>query len=240
MPATTPLDRTVGIPLWEQLLADLRRRLARGDFAQAFPGELDLVEQYGVSRHTVRAALRDLRAAGVVTATRGRRPRHGPGAQLVAQPACILHSLFEAARLGLEESTPLVHLELLRSLDGEPIALDRAWLPAGLAAPLLSADLGRERFYTELREHAGIVVTGGEETVQAVLPSRVDHEMLGLTGPAPVLSVRRLGSTHGRPVEWRHMLIRADRVTLSDSLGAPPCDEPGTGVRSLWMTPALS
>ena len=42
-----------------------------------------------------------------------------------------------AARLGLEESTPLVHLERLRLADAEPLAVDRVWLPERLAAPLL-------------------------------------------------------------------------------------------------------
>ena len=37
-----PLQRSGGL-LWQQLLADLRRRLADGEFAAAFPGELALV-----------------------------------------------------------------------------------------------------------------------------------------------------------------------------------------------------
>src|SRR6478736_6691082 len=57
MPAQA-LDRTRATPLWEQLLADLRRRLDHDEFAVAFPGELALVAQYGVSRHTVREAVR--------------------------------------------------------------------------------------------------------------------------------------------------------------------------------------
>jgi len=51
------------------LLADLRRRLARDDFATAFPGELALVAEYGVSRHTVREAVRRLRDEGLVEMT---------------------------------------------------------------------------------------------------------------------------------------------------------------------------
>jgi GntR family transcriptional regulator len=132
---------------------------------------------------------------------------------------------------------------LLRSLEGEPVALDRAWLPAALAAPLLTADLGRTRFYTELHEHTGVLIDGGEETVQAVIPSPTEHETLGLTAPTPALSVRRLGTSHGMPVEWRQMLIRADRVTLSSTLGpssSRPCGTPVSGARPLQMTPSLS
>jgi len=56
------LDRAAGEPLWAQLLGDLRRRLDLDEFRTAFPGELALVAEYGVSRHTVREAVRRLRA----------------------------------------------------------------------------------------------------------------------------------------------------------------------------------
>ena len=71
--AARPLDRGSPTPLWAQLRADLRRRLAAGAFGEAFPGELALVADYEVSRHTVRSALRELRADGIVVAERGRR-----------------------------------------------------------------------------------------------------------------------------------------------------------------------
>ena len=69
------LDRRGATPLWVQLLADLRRRLGAGEFSDAFPGELALVAEYRVSRHTVREALRRLREEGLVVAERGRPPR---------------------------------------------------------------------------------------------------------------------------------------------------------------------
>ena len=47
------LDRSGASPLWQQVLTNLRQRLANDEFANAFPGELALVQQYGVSRHTV-------------------------------------------------------------------------------------------------------------------------------------------------------------------------------------------
>ena len=159
--AAQPLDRQSPMPLWAQLLADLRRRLRAGAFGDAFPGELALVADYRVSRQTVRAALRELRAEGVVVAERGRRPRLA-GQPAITQPLGALYSLFasvEAAglrqtsivrardlradgviadRLGLEASTPLFRLERLRLAGGEPLALDTVWLPADLGAPLLA------------------------------------------------------------------------------------------------------
>ena len=153
------LDRRGATPLWVQLLADLRRRLGAGEFSATFPGELALVAEYRVSRHTVREALRRLREEGLVVAERGRPPRLASPTE-IAQPLGTPYSLFQsveatgrvqrnvvrtldvradgvvAARLGLEESTPLVHLERLRFSDEEPLAIDRVWMPERLAAPL--------------------------------------------------------------------------------------------------------
>ncbi|MBC9006868.1 GntR family transcriptional regulator, partial [Micromonospora aurantiaca (nom. illeg.)] len=125
------VDRASALPLWAQVHADLRRRVETGEFATAFPGELVLIEQYAVSRHTVREALRRLRDDGVVVAERGRQPRLAGTAE-IEQPLGALYSLFAAVeaagqdqhsvvrrldvradavvavRLGLEESTPLL------------------------------------------------------------------------------------------------------------------------------------
>ncbi|HTQ92614.1 MAG TPA: GntR family transcriptional regulator, partial [Streptosporangiaceae bacterium] len=64
------VDRDSALPLWAQVLGDLRRRLARGEFRLRFPGDNELTEHYGVSRHTVREAVRRLQDEGVLV--RGR------------------------------------------------------------------------------------------------------------------------------------------------------------------------
>jgi len=238
-PAHAPrrLDRRSPLPLWAQLRADLRRRLDAGAFDDEFPGELALVAEYGVSRHTVRSALRDLRAEGIVVAERGRRPRLATH-DLIAQPLGTLYSLFalvEAAglrqtsvvltrdiradavvadRLQLEASTPLFHLERLRLAGGEPLALDRVWLPADLAAPLLEADFSHTALYHELAMRAGVRLAGGREHIRAVAPSRAEQRLLGLPRSVGALAIDRLGYAGDRPVEWRRTLIRGDRFSL--------------------------
>jgi GntR family transcriptional regulator len=248
LPPTPPagrLDRHASTPLWRQLAADLRDRLDGGEFTRGFPGEVELGLQYSVSRHTVREALRQLRADGVISTGRGRRPRLAEPDPVIAQPTGIAYSLFSsveacglvqtsvvrvltvradgvvAPRLGLEESTPLVHLERLRLADGRPLALDRVWLPASIGEPLLGVDFRRTSLYEELAR-TGIPVTGGHETVRAVIPSRAEHDALDLQSPSAVFSVERTGTSSGVPVEWRHTLIRADRFALTSTLDPRP------------------
>ncbi|SFN94229.1 transcriptional regulator, GntR family [Pseudonocardia ammonioxydans] len=232
-----PVRRTPGRRLWEQLLTDLRRRLDADEFIEGFPGELALVEEYGVSRHTVRQAVKVLRDEGLVVGTRGRPSRRAEPVEL-AQRLGALYSLHEsvlamgleqrsvvrsldvvgdgvvAARLGLEESTPLVHLERLRLAGGEPLALDRVWLPHELAAPLLHADFSTGALYERYAELCGVALTGGEETIQPVLPTPAEHRLLGGSASTAAFAIRRLGTAKGRPVEWRQTLVRGDRFVL--------------------------
>lgn len=239
----TPVDRKNPLPLWAQVEADIERRLRAGEFRDAFPAEMELVKDYAVSRHTVREALRRLRESGLVDAGRGRAPRVAEPE--IAQPQGTLYSLFAsisasghqprsivrqldaradgvvATRLGLEESTPLIYLERIRLADDEPLAMDRAWLPARLAAPLLDADFAESSLYAELDARCGLKLTGGREEVRAVVPTPAERVLLGLGEQTAVLAIDRLGEHRGQPVEWRQTVVRGDRFALMSDFSRP-------------------
>jgi len=232
-----PLDRANPLPLWAQLEADLRRRICTGAFDDRFPGEHELVDEYKVSRHTVRDALRRLRDGGVLESGRGRgtwlrRPR-------IEQPLGAIYSLFRsveamgleqrseiraleprvdhevAAQLALPASTEFVYLERLRLADRQPLALDRTWLPRSLAAPLLDADFTHCGLYDELASLTGARLTGGSEVITAVAPSVANRKLLKIPAGAAALEVRRVGCLGDRPIEWRETLIRGDRFSVT-------------------------
>ncbi|WP_240686845.1 GntR family transcriptional regulator [Amycolatopsis suaedae] len=232
------LDRSSDVPLWRQLQQRLLRRIRAGEFDTTFPGELALAEEYGVSRQTVRQALRELRADGTLVAERGRQPRVAPAAEIV-QPLGALYSLFAAVeaaglpqrsvvrtldvradavvseRLSLEGSTPLLYLERLRLAGNDPLALDRVWLPAELARPLLDADFGHTSLYGELHRRTGIRLDHGQEQIRAVIPTPAERAQLECADDAAALSICRLGTVAGTPIEWRHTLVRGDRFALT-------------------------
>ncbi|TCC43808.1 GntR family transcriptional regulator [Kribbella capetownensis] len=232
------LDRTGGQPLWKQLQQDLVRRLRSGEFDDTFPGELALVDDYQVSRHTVRQALGKLRADGLIVAERGRQPRVATTPE-IRQPMGALYSLFSsveasgltqhsivraldiradgviASRLDLEASSPLLYLERLRFAGDEPLALDRVWLPASLAEPLLDADFTHTSVYNELATRIGVRLDHGREDIRAVVPTPAERAVLRCPPEAAAFSINRQGTSQSRPVEWRHTLVRGDRFALS-------------------------
>jgi GntR family transcriptional regulator len=224
------------MPLWAQLLSILRARLDRGEFAETFPTDAELTEQYGLSRHTVREAVRRLQEEGVLIRERGRgtflRP---PG---IEQPTGAIYSLFRsieaqgreqrskvldlektadpevAARLDLAPKAPLIRLERLRYADAQPLAHDTAWLPADIAAPLLEVDFTHTALYDELARRCGVRPTSGSEWIHAALPTAEDRELLGLKARQPVFSIERLGYSGDRPIEWRETVVRGDGYTF--------------------------
>lgn len=237
---TRQLDRSSPLPLWAQVRDDLVLRVEAGELSgpRAFPGEMALRDEYGVSRQTVRQALSGLRADGVLVGSRGRPPTVADPA-LIQQPLGALYSLHasvEAAGLAqrsevlrleiitdpevapllqLPPQAALLHLERLRLAGDEPLAHDHAWLPAALTRPLLEADFTRTALYTELAARCGIHLTGGSEQVRAVIPTATERRLLGVDTRTAALSIERLGCLNGIPTELRRTLVRGDRFAVS-------------------------
>ena len=231
-----PLDRRSPLPLWAQLLAELERRLAAGAFAARFPTDRELTETYGVSRQTAREAVRRLSTSVALDRQAGRGTFVRPAE--FEQPAGTLYSLFQsieargveqrsvvrvrelrtdpaaAADLELAADASLVYLERLRLAGGVPLALDRTWLPADLAAGVLEADFGRTALYDELRRRCGLRPTRGEERIQPIVPPPREASLLRIPAGTAAFSIERHTWTGDRPLERRLTLVRGDRYAF--------------------------
>lgn len=227
------LDRSSPMPLWAQLEADLKRRLDAGEFDESFPTDLELTEGYGVSRHTVREAVRQLNKTGVLKRERGRGTVVNRAE--FEQSLGTLYSLFQsvesagveqtsevrrcevvvdpvaASNLNLAEDAELVLIERLRLAGGSPLAVDRAWLPKSIAEPLLAVDWTHTALYGELAATGAPVPNQGWERLTPIVPTPSDRAELGLRKSDAAFFLERLGSNNGTPVEWRTTIIRGDR-----------------------------
>ncbi len=221
------------MPLWSQVLQDLRGRLSAGEFVESFPGDVELTGYYQVSRQTVREALRRLQAEGVIERGRGRGSfvRQLP----IEQQLGTLYSLFRSVEaqghvqtstvrsleirrdreaadlLGCDPDDDLVYLERIRMVDGWPVVLDCSWMPACLASPLLGADFGHTALYRELEQRCGLRPDSGWERISPVMPTAEQRRLLGIGTRDPAYGIERLACQGPLAVEWRHGVIRADR-----------------------------
>jgi GntR family transcriptional regulator len=230
------LDRGASAPLWLQLDAELRRRMDLGHFALRFPTDRELMSVYGVSRHTARHAVSQLGADGILRRARG--VGTSVDHRTFERSLGSLYSLFQvveesgvpqrsdvrelslvtdpeaAEQLDLGPDAPLVLIDRLRWAGDEPLAIDRIWLPADVAEPLLHVDFTRTSLYDELERAAGMRPNAGWERIHPGIPTHDERASLQLDAGEAVFSIERLGTHNGDPVEWRVTTIRGDRFTL--------------------------
>ena len=235
---------TGGTPLYRQIQADLRDRVATGELA---PGaqvetEQELMAHYGVSRATVRQALSGLVGEGLVEIRRGRGTfvhgaalehrlggfytfsreieRHGmrPGTRVKSigvEPA----SVEVAEGLGLASGTPVVALSRVRLADEQPIVSETSYLPATRFKGLEETDFSGASLYETLTARFGVRPVRARETFVPVLLDEGDAEVLGGDPGDPVLSVERTTyDADGVIIEFCQSILRADRYRYSVEL----------------------
>jgi len=231
------------VPIYQQLKGLLLDAVAEGSLRphQRIPSERELGAQLGVSRMTVRQALTQLIADGVLYA------RSGKGTfvsdRKIRQPLEHLSSFTEdmrargmnpstrilrqerrpadrdSAPLRPKEGTPIVVLERLRLADGEPIALECARLLGDRCPGLEEVDLARNSLYAVLRQRYGLSLTHAEQTIEAALPNAQQRTLLGIGPTDPVLHIERITYLDdGVPIEFVSSTYRGDRYRLQVDL----------------------
>jgi GntR family transcriptional regulator len=238
------------MPLWAQLAEELRQGLSTGEFDARFPTEVALAERFGVSRATVREAIRHLRSEGLLEARRGSGTfvvhRHldapilgAPGlAQTIAAAGMVESSKVlrleegpageTAGRaLGIAGRKKVQWVERLRYANGEPLALDRCAfdLDKVQRRAFVLGDFGQGSLYGLLERLCGLRMTGGSERLRVVTCSREDRKLLRPRSGEGVLEVERVTYSQLRPVEWRRSLVRSGSYVLGATWGVVPGGE---------------
>jgi GntR family transcriptional regulator len=247
-PAYPAVSRSSPLPLYYQVKTDIRQRIERREWpaGHRIPSEAELCERYGASRITIRRALGDLAAEGLLQRVSGRGtyvreppitagPRGltsfteemaGLGLHAGAQ---VLRSAVEPAsatvaeRLALDHAAPVVVIARLRTGDGRPIGVQTVHLPAQRFPGLDRADLGDGSLYAYLERHYGFRPAAAEETFEVGGIRRRDADLLEVRpGTCGFLVQRLTYDAQGRPVEYVTAVMRGDRYRIKIGLRIPP------------------
>lgn len=228
-------------PIWRSIAETLTAEIGQGRYPPAakLPTEAALAARFGVNRHTVRRALGDLAAAGLVHARRGagvfvtaaptdypigRRVRfHQNLAAAGRVPGKTFLTLAtrtadprEAEMLGLAEGAPVQVCEGLSLADEVPIALYRSVFPAARFPDLLPA-LEASGSVTAALASAGVAdYVRAWTRITAKLASATQALHLRIAEGAPILRTVGLNTDpEGRPVEYGRTWFAGERVTLT-------------------------
>jgi GntR family transcriptional regulator len=235
----TKIDRSSPIPYYVQLKHALNEGIESGYWkpGDKIPSEFDLCEMFGVSRTVVRQALGEMRYEGLVVREKGRgtfvvepkirsrslvhslvgfyedmAERGFPPVTEVLEQAIEPASPKQAANLLLEPMTPVIKLVRLRFVQDEPIVLVSSYLPYDLCPKLVKADLTNQSLYAFLKQEYGLSVASGRRTVEAVLATEREANLLQIERGAPLLRLDSVSYLEdGTPMEYFNGVFRSDR-----------------------------
>ena len=245
----TVLDHSTPVPLYYQFKQWLSGCIFSGELepGSRLPDELELCERLGVSRGVVRQALTELCYEGLIYRQRGRgtfvtAPKTAEGliselggladdaalrGQKVQSKVLVLREApatdTVAQRLSLAPGEPVVELERVRRLDGEPHVLTMTYLPAAMVPGLVERDLnGSASLYRLLREDFGLPVVSSRRRVEAATAGVREARLLRLGRGDPLLVLRSISYTAGRrPLEYFVAFHRGDRSAFEVDLSGP-------------------
>lgn len=236
------MQRQKGVALWRQISDRIRANILAGlyDKTGMVPAETALAEEFGVNRHTVRAALAALAQEGIVRAAQGRgtmitqrdkfdfpigrrtRFTEGIGEQARELKGILLSSSREVAtpelsdRLQLARGEEVLRLDGIRKADGRAVSRSTMWFPSERFA-------GIDKAFAETGSITRALSACGVEDylrdvteISAVHAEPDDVAHLELTPGAIVLVTRAVNTDpQGRPIQFAVTRFPADRVQFT-------------------------
>jgi GntR family transcriptional regulator len=225
----------------EEILEGVVATLAPGT---ALPSERLLAQRYRVARATVSQAIEGLAVRGLVYRVHGsgtfvaeprfRQPEtlasfsedmraRGmlPGSTVLRQEVVPAAEVI-ARQLEVEAGTPVVTLERVRTADGEPMALERTYLPATRFPGLEAVDLVDVSLYETLAERWGVQVAVADQWFSVMRLSEGEAKLLGVPADNPALLFQRVTrDPAGGVVEYVRSLYRGDRYEVHTRVRRP-------------------
>ena len=223
-----------GSPLYREVRNRLSDAIRAGEWrpGEAIPIEKKLCERFGVSMGTLRKAVDELTASGLLVRQQGRGTfvaRHSQDRYLFsffhlvgrdghkAYPEVRFERFeatpadaFEAEVLTVKPRTRLWVLTNVLSLRGQVTSMDEIHLPSTLFPGLTEQRL-RERgttLYQLYQDDFNLTIVRASERVRGVAATPVQAKLLGTDPGAPLLEIIRVAySFQDRPVELRYSYV---------------------------------
>lgn len=238
------LDRSSAVPLYSQIYQHLLDQIHSGALqpGQPIPSEPELVSSLGISRMTVRQAVKALCDAGVTYSKRGLGTYVSGSKQMKtstellsftqetqasgSRPSSRVLAFEEveadaevAGALHLSPNAKIVRLKRVRMADSVPMSIEECFLPAKLCPKLLESFDPQTSLYQVLSKSYGLHMTAADEVAEASLAHAAEARLLGIKRGSPVFVLTRISYVEtSQPVEFVRSTYRGDRWKLVSHL----------------------
>ncbi len=231
-------DRPIAQPLHRQLRDLIMARIDSGEWSPGtyLPPETRLADDYGVAVGTLRKALLDLAAEGVVQRRQGKgtvvashdsdvvlfrffnlRAPDGkmlrPESRVLAR-ARVATDIADAQDLGLQPGADVIRITRVRDLGGAPILYEHILLDAVRFGMLeTQPQVLPNTMYQLYQNEMNATVHRAREALRAVRAEGACARELGLADGTPVLQVRRIALDYSSaPVELRISWVNTESL----------------------------
>ncbi|WP_430389946.1 GntR family transcriptional regulator [Dyella sp. 20L07] len=231
-------------PLYAEVEMALAGEIGVGAFpaGSQLPPEGRLMERFGVSRITVRKAIENLAARGLVEIRRGKGTfvtepkitqelnelrgfvedmvalgRH-PAARLLDKRP-IPASKDVAEHLAVALGTQVYRIERVRLANGVVMSFDETYLPLDIGEKVASHDLDAEPIFDLLETKYELPLIEAEYKLEAVIADQRVAQALGVELGSPIFLIERTSYSEGhRPVDYEKLYYRGDLIRFSTRL----------------------
>lgn len=227
---------------YEKIANILRGRIEEGIYPadSLLPNQIELVEEFQVSRVTIKKAINILAMEGLIYSQRGAGTRvlkrgiwgtenysateyDGLSQQMKDRNLSSQVITFEVQfpnddireKLLLDKHKPVYKIIRLRLLDGEPYVLEHTYMPTELV-PDLNPSILEKSIYHYLHQELGITFAGAYRNLKADKADEFDKTYLNCQASDPVLEVEQVVYlTNGQPIEYSRSRNRYDQRSYS-------------------------
>ncbi|MER2057922.1 MAG: GntR family transcriptional regulator [Niallia sp.] len=222
------------IPIYYQLEMEIKEIIKNLQPGDPISSEREFSEKYGISRMTVRQAINNLVAEGVLVRQRGKGTF--VATPKVEQELSGLTSFSEdmrsrgltpqtkildfktipcprgiASKLQIEEGDTVYEFSRLRIADDIPMALETSYLPTTLIKDLQEETL-HGSIYEYVEQTLYLKISHATQTIESTLSQKNESTPLGIKEGAPVLLMERYSYLeNGTPFEYVKSIYRGDR-----------------------------
>ena len=233
------------IPYYYQLIEILKQHIKDGTWVPGdrIPSEIELCDNYGISRTVVRQALRELETDNYIVRRKGKgtfvaKPKINEG--LIQKLTGFYQDMVEkglkpitqvlyqeivpastkiANYLDVPIGTEIIDIQRLRSINDEPIQLVTTYIPRQICPDLINIDLSDRSLYEYLESEYGIKITSGTRYIEAVLATEEEAHLLEIDEGDPLVMLDSVSySESGQVIEYYHALHRGDRSRFQVNL----------------------
>ncbi len=228
------------VMLYIKVLESLKKRINAGVYSigDALPTEKQLIEEYQVSRITIRKAVDELVKLKLVEKRRGSGTyvldkqlshqlttlagtseiQHNNNKTVeykVTQFSMVTDHLSIHKLLDLKENEPIYYIRRVKYIDNEPRIVEDSYMPVTLFPDLNISTLKKSKFdYVEHEKQ--MVIEGSRQEFTAVESDTEIMQLLGLEKSHPIMSLKSISNlTDGRKFDYTEAWFHPDAHKLA-------------------------